>query len=246
MQLKPSGGPKRRRRVANDFYETPVWATVALVDKLAVNGGQDFRWKGRAFEPCAGRGKIVQVLTTTGLRLATNDLLAPTPWQQSDVRLDMLMDARKPEPYETAVRVLGGPLDWIITNPPFNQGIAILKEAYKHAEVGLAFFLRVSFLEPIEERAWFLVAHPPDFVYNLPRFSWDGDGNTDSNHCCWFVWYKASCRCRMVSPLTGRDEPAHKPGAVEWCEGEYQRLPYGLAFYDKWTPSDQPALALEV
>lgn len=49
--------------------------------------------------------------------------------------------------------------------------------------------LRVSFLEPCNDRAEFLAAHPPR-LFVLPRISFTGDGKTDNVTCAWYVWDK--------------------------------------------------------
>ncbi len=58
------------------------------------------------------------------------------------------------------------------------------------ARVGVAFLLRLSYLEPCWDRADWLVQHPVSKLIVLPRISFTGDHKTDSVTCGWFVWVK--------------------------------------------------------
>lgn len=79
--------------------------------------------------------------------------------------------------------------DCVITNPPFNCALGILKNAHR-ACTRVAMLLRLSFLEPTRERGPWLAANPPDLVIVLPRISFTGDGKTDSVTCAWMIWDK--------------------------------------------------------
>jgi hypothetical protein len=48
--------------------------------------------------------------------------------------------------------------------------------------------LRLSFLEPTFERQDLLIDNPPDAMIVLPRYSFTGDGKSDSVTCAWMVW----------------------------------------------------------
>lgn len=179
---------EKRKRVHLDFYETPPWATRLLIEAVRQGTDEDFEWKGDALEPCSGNGAIARVLGSSGLRVLTNDI---DPRRQTDLHLD----AREPELYRAAAAALYGRsalrtrLDWVVTNPPFSVAFPILRQSLAHARIGVAFLLRLSFLEPTRERGWLLDERPPDFLLVLPRISFDGDGNTDSVTYAWFVWY---------------------------------------------------------
>jgi hypothetical protein len=82
--------------------------------------------------------------------------------------------------------------DWIITNPPYNQAPAILPLAFQNCRVGMAMLLRLSYLEPCENRARWLAEHPPAklIVFNpRPRFRAD-TGGSDSVTSAWFIWHR--------------------------------------------------------
>ncbi len=150
-----------------DFYPTPAWATEALLRSVPEIGGP-------ILEPCSGAGDITRILITAGHQVATNDL---NPRTDADTHED------------AAIASLRGH-DWIVSNPPFNQAPAIVANAVRHARVGVAMLLRLSFLEPCDNRARWLESHPPDRLLILPRISFTGDGNTDSVTCGWMVWAK--------------------------------------------------------
>jgi hypothetical protein len=144
------------------------------------------------------------------------------------------MDARQPEVWQLAAASAPSGIDWVITNPPFNGAYPILRQALDCAVVGVTFFLRISFMEPTKERGPFLAKCPPDWMLSLPRFSWDGDGNTDSNNCCWFGWYK-NCHCMKRGDL----EVVHKPGQIPGCTSPYRALPYGIEVFNEEAPKEQ-------
>lgn len=167
---------ERRVRVKHDFYETPPWATVELIKRLAVVPDPDFQMTGTALEPCTGNGAIARILETTGMRVWTNDIDPKRP-------ADYQMDARDDAVYSATMP------DWIVTNPPWSYALDIAKASLEWARQGTAMLLRISFLEPTLKRGWWLKDHPPDFLLHLPRISYDGDGNFDAVHGAWFVWY---------------------------------------------------------
>lgn len=146
---------------------TPVWAARALYRRLPQIE--------RIAEPCVGTGDLVagreDVVWTNDIdetREATYHLNASTPgaW---------LEFPRAP---------------WIVTNPPFNLAHQILTCALDFALDGVAMLLRLSFLEPTEQRAHMLNRRPPTRMLVLPRISFTGDGKTDNVTCAWLVWSK--------------------------------------------------------
>lgn len=153
-------------RRKHDFYPTPGWATEALFEYCL-----QFFTASAAIEPCAGEGAISEVLRTHFVDLATSDI---DPLR----KVDNICDAStlKVNPY-TAV----------ITNPPFNQAIEIVRN-FVEQRVMCAFLLRLSFLEPTEARGNWLAKNPPAGLIILPRISFTGDGKTDSVTCAWMVW----------------------------------------------------------
>ena len=156
------------RRV-NDFYPTPEWATNFLVERVSIGG-----W---IFECCSGNDDIANVLARRAGAVITNDIDTSMP---AMFHRDIL------EPWDFGEVEF----DWVVTNPPFNLAPQIVPRAYNHAREGIAMLLRLSFLEPVENRGPWLNQHPPTRMLVLPRISFTGDGKTDSVTCAWMVWEK--------------------------------------------------------
>lgn len=160
----------RTKRHDHDFYETPPHYIDALLDVVKPSG--------KIYEPCVGRGNIANRLRPFG-RVWTNDI---------DPK-------RKATWHRDAANALSwGELgfDWVITNPPFKQELAILQEALRFGK-NVAFLARLSFLEPTLTRRGLWRRHSSDLtVIVLPRYSFARDRwgrrQTDSVTCCWLVW----------------------------------------------------------
>lgn len=159
----------RRER---DFYPTPAAATRALLRRVCVPRGVV------ALECCAGAQDITRELRAAGVRVITNDI---------DGRSDLALDATRADTWARFPRV-----PWVITNPPFSHAAEIVRHAFEFTRGvragGVAALLRLSFLEPCDNRGPWLGAHPPSDVIVLPRISFTGDGKTDNVTCAWFVW----------------------------------------------------------
>lgn len=160
-----------------DAYYTPSWMTKGLTGRLPIIG--------TVLEPCAGDGGIADVILDTSLAedIFCNDIDPAQDW------CDFHMDAAMPEFWEQ-MRESGG-FDWVITNPPYDPKLLpeIIKGALETAEVGVAMLLRLSFLEPTEERTLWLPRNEPDCAIVTPRHSFTNNGKTDSVTTAWFIWY---------------------------------------------------------
>lgn len=163
-------------RVAFDFYETPPWQTQALLRRVQI--------AGRVLECCAGDWSLANQLK--GCDVYTNDV---DPMRAADFH----MDASQAPNWQNFPVV-----DWVVTNPPFNKAFPILKNALKHARFGVVMLLRISFLEPTEERTEFLSDAPPQQQIVLPRWSYKQNGATDSVTTAWYVWRKAHRAVEIV------------------------------------------------
>lgn len=166
---------KRREK---DFYETPHTATLELLRHVPIDGS--------VLEVCSGDNAIANVLfTATQARLFTNDL---DPKRFSDFQMNAaIAESWRRFPH----------CDWVVTNPPFKYAPAIVRLAIEHATEGVAMLLRLSFLEPCDNRSW-LAQTPPNDLIILPRISFTGNGKTDSCTTAWFVWYKAPAPQRLI------------------------------------------------
>jgi hypothetical protein len=172
---------------ALEFFPTPPWATRALLDDVLDDGPLgDSVW-----EPCAGLGHMSEVLKERFRRVHATDVmnypldgggfarnLCGVEW------FDFLdSDAAPPAPHP----------DWIITNPPFATAPDMLENALRRARVGVAFLLRLQWIEGerryykiYSERAPTFIA---PFVERVPMCEggWDMDGSTATSYA-WFVW----------------------------------------------------------
>ncbi|MCP4424428.1 MAG: hypothetical protein GY803_08060 [Chloroflexi bacterium] len=175
-------------RHANDLYPTDAAVTQILLDRVP-------QIRGVACEPASGPGVMAEELQRSGRvsQVWTNDI--DIRWHE---HTDFLSDAGLPEAMVWAMDGPERPYDWVITNPPFNQAMPILRQAWSHARVGVAFLLRLTFLEPSGKRSdyrgdW-LNAHADQMshliVFGQPRPSFTGNGKTDSVTTAWMVWQK--------------------------------------------------------
>lgn len=161
------------QRVANDYYPTPDPVTQALLDLVDITG--------TVIEPCAGHGAISKFFPGC----ITNDL-----YPSGDFEPTYRMDATQPGLYQQQ------PFDWCVTNPPYGMElpVKILQMSFDHVQVGCAFLLRLSFLEPCNDRASWLIANADHLRHVIPvnprpRFRRDTKGG-DNVTVAWFVWRK--------------------------------------------------------
>jgi hypothetical protein len=178
-------------RRTNDFYETPPWMTRALLHHVP-------EIAGTILEPCAGDLSIEAVLSSESMAslnspgaqsvtLITNDI---DPNRVAEFHLD----AADPELYRQIAHRYGG-VDWVITNPPYQMPLCtnIVSLAVRHARVGVAMMLRISFKEPtakVNPRGPWLEAHPITRELVMPRHSFTGNGKSDSCTTAWMIWSK--------------------------------------------------------
>lgn len=160
-----------------DFYPTPGWMVRSLLHFHPAIA------RSTVLECCSGRDDITRVLRDEAdCTVYTNDL-----------------DPRHPA--ETHYDATNGkywmhqapPVEWVISNLPFNVAMKILPLALMHARVGVAFLLRKTFLEPTEERGPWLEVHPPTRAIGEPRYAFRGSGS-DSVSCDWYLWEKTPDR----------------------------------------------------
>lgn len=170
-----AGGLITKVRRKLDFYPTPKWATELLVRSVPIYGG--------ILECCSGDGAIADVLETmTEVKVWRNDIVDSMP------RLDWAKDAT--DRFAWYQMTEHHTVSWIVSNPPFSHAPQIIPLAYEHAAIGIAMLLRLSYLEPVENRGAWLNEHPPTQLIVLPRISFTGNGKTDNVTCAWMVWEK--------------------------------------------------------
>ncbi|CAN0421863.1 unnamed protein product, partial [Pylaiella littoralis] len=87
--------------------------------------------------------------------------------------------------------------DWIVTSPPYKTVFAILKQALRIGRVGVAFKLRLDFLQPRKTRGQWLADNSPHVVVVLPRATYRGRRSYSTE--AWFVWNKRKTEGRTRS-----------------------------------------------
>ena len=169
-----------KQRIINDQYFTASEVTRLLLDKVDI--------KGVVFEPCAGEGHIAAQFPN---RCFTNDI--DTNLRKHDgVYHDYFLDATKEQSWEQLT--YSNRIDWVITNPPFNKAFDILQHSWNNCTTGVAFLLRLSFLEPTKKRGQWLEDNADQMFKIIPvnprvRFRQDTNGS-DSVTVAWFIWRK--------------------------------------------------------
>lgn len=166
MSQRDSGYERKER----DLYETPEWVTEALLPHLPDRPME-------IWEPACGSGKMSRVLARSHRVIATDI------FDQEGIALDFL---KAPEP-------ICGPLDAIITNPPYELATEFIDQALKfQRQEGrfVAMLLRTDF-DHAKTRAR-LFANCPAFskkVVLTKRIKWfeDSKGQPSFNHA-WFIW----------------------------------------------------------
>ncbi|WP_373544678.1 hypothetical protein [Chamaesiphon sp.] len=149
--------------------------------------------QGSVFECCAGEDRaIVKVLEwKEGIkRIWTNDFYY-------GMSCDFDRDAALTHNWE--YKFPQG-VDWVVTNPPFNNYLPILQHALVYAKVGVAMLLRVTADEMLvsdknKSRYDWWADNPESLAIKMPRYcfaksSKSGKFSTDSAYCQWFVWRK--------------------------------------------------------
>lgn len=167
-----------------DVYLTPEWATEVLLRSVSLSGN--------IFECCAGQGDMAKVIALARVgEVFCNDIDPQTLWPDH-------WDATDPKAWKVNEDPDDPDWDWVVTNPPFNVAPEIVPLAFSHARLGIAMLLRISYLEPVENRGAWLNQHPPTSLIVLPRISFTGDGKTDNVTCAWFVWDKRASGQQIV------------------------------------------------
>lgn len=159
-------------RRKNDFYETPSFMIEALLHIVP-------EIKGRVLEICSGDNSITRVLMESKrfTDVLTNDIdPVRTAYYHQDA----------------ATTITARHFDWVITNPPYTMPLCIdiVANAVKHARVGVAMMLRLSFEEPTQLRGPWLEDNPITKRIVMPRHSFTGNGKSDSVTTAWMIWSK--------------------------------------------------------
>ena len=167
-----------------DQYYTPTLAVNQMLQSL------EFGLFGTVLEPCNGKGAISNELRSKGLEVITNDV-------DKNNRADYQLDLSVPLNWA----LITEPIDFVITNPPFNLAPEIIPYCHKKAINGVIALLRLTFLEPCFNRVNFLQQYPPNQIIVTPRISFTGKG-TDNVTTSWFIWLKdKNLKAKITQPV---------------------------------------------
>lgn len=169
-----------------DYFPTHPWATRALLAELE-RRGEDFS-AATCWEPACGEGYMALPLQETFARVYASDIFDYSgTWPGQDGVCNFLED-------DAASSFFGAaPPDWIITNPPFNDGAKFALQARRRALRGVAMFVRVQFLECLERYRDLFGRQRPALILQfservpLLRGRCDPRASTATAYC-WIVW----------------------------------------------------------
>jgi len=194
----------RRRRVAmssqhqlvsgpycrshTDRYVTQAAQLKLLVASLEITGS--------VLDPCGGSSDVVSQLlpALTQCEVLCNDIDVNVPASSHG-------DAYRAEFWDS----IADPPDWIIGSPPYAAAARIVRHAIGAAKVGVAFKLRLSFLEPCADRIDLLQNCPPSSMLVLPRTTYSKQicGSSRDWMCeAWFVWRLSDLESKSTKPIS--------------------------------------------
>lgn len=159
----------RKRDDGIDYYQTPIWATRALLEREM--------FEGSILEPCCGAGAISKLLSNC---------------TSSDIRTDK-------DVYEgkgiDIFSYKNNSFDNIITNPPYKYAQEIIEKSLEIARHKVTMILKLCFLES-ERRYQMFKSTPLKIVYVFcKRVQMYPEGtekpkNSGTIAFAWYVWDK--------------------------------------------------------
>lgn len=180
-----------------DFYPTPRWATLALLEHV--------KFAGTILEPCCGEGDMSLVLEEAGYRVVSFDLHARGYGRRKDF-------------FKVTTEYSN-----IVTNPPFGIAEQILEHALSLSTGKVCLLLRLAFLESKKRYESFYSKNPPSKVLVFserlslyPKDSKSTGGGTTAYG--WFIWEK---RIKGATRLEWI-KPGLKNGSRKACGGFFQ------------------------
>jgi hypothetical protein len=164
----------------SDYYKTPVDSIIDFIDDFVTQ--EKFVFDGKILDPCAG-GMVNKDL------MSYPEALRRCGWTNIDT-IDIREDSLAKIKGDYLHMDCKNKYDMIITNPPFNIALDVIKKALDDvkSEGWVIMLLRLNFFEG-KARKEFWESNMPiySFVHHK-RMSFTDDGKTDSiayQHCCW-------------------------------------------------------------
>lgn len=188
-------------RHKDDLYETPEWLTKAIVPYL----GPRLPDLVNAFEPAAGRGRMLKVL---------KEELPDWNFDAADIN-----GTPTSEPADFLISQPSPKYDLIITNPPYSLAMEFVKRALMWRRTPssvVAMLLRLNFAGSKGRASW-LREHPPAVYITPKRPSFTPNNTTDSIEYAWFLWQEPYREYSGIHWLDTEncDDPSNGIGRVE-------------------------------
>lgn len=170
-----------------ELFPTPPWATRALFVHVLP---RDSTQTASAWEPCAGLGHMAFVLDEFFRDVRASDVFN-YPLAGAGAMEDLGVETLD---FTDRAAVDAAPaVDWIVSNPPFGKAAEMLDIALSKARRGVAFLLRMQWLEGGERYEQVYAKRAPTliapFAERVPMCEggWDPDGSSATMYA-WFVW----------------------------------------------------------
>jgi hypothetical protein len=188
-------------RQAGDLYPTPAWVTQVLCDAV--------RFRGRVWEPAAGRGDMANVLRDAGYDVRCTDIEGDRLGCDGCFEQDFLKTH-----HGTLSLGRFGEAFSIITNPPYSHAQEFIRQALALTEpVGgmVAMLLRNEFDCGIKRRDLWVRPSFREKIVLTKRPFWFNDApmqNHPRHNFSWLLWDH-----EHIGPATIRWLPARKDTA---------------------------------
>jgi hypothetical protein len=164
-------------RVDRDYYPTPSWATLALLEHINIDGLD-------IWEPACGGGHMSEVLKAAGANVYSSDVT-----DRGYAGLDALIDYTAPPP-------AGLTFNGTITNPPFGKrgklAVAFMRIGLRNMGDGFLALLLPCDFDSAKTRAP-VFRDCPQFAGKIVltrRCKWYDNGNKHGpkENSAWFLW----------------------------------------------------------
>ena len=153
----------------HEFYPTPRKTVEALIGELGDYGLDILKYGLMCGDPCAGDSAIITAFVK-------NQITEPSQWEWAEIR----------EGKDYLKSGMTGPVDAIITNPPFSLATDFIDRSLDEG-MFVAYLLRLNFWGSRKRKEWWQGKEPTHQFTLSERPSFTGKG-TDATEYAWFVW----------------------------------------------------------
>lgn len=153
----------------HEFYATPRKTVESLINEFSDYGIDIIKCGLMMGDPCAGDSAIITPFVKQGLT-------EPSQWEWAEIR----------EGRDYLKGGMTGPVDCVITNPPFSLATQFIDRSLKDS-LFAAYLLRLNFWGSRKRKEWWQGKEPTHQFTLAERPSFTGKG-TDATEYAWFVW----------------------------------------------------------